>query len=64
MIESIGRGVLDTRLRGYDDRLCGEWIASLAMTVPWLRMAVFQLRTIRNKSLLQVSGDCASDHPL
>jgi hypothetical protein len=29
VIEPISRGVLDTRLRGYDDRLCGEWIASL-----------------------------------
>ena len=58
MIESISRGVLDTRLRGYDDPLCGEWIASLAMTVLQLEPS---LGTIRNKSLLQVSGDCASD---
>ena len=50
VIESISRGVLDTRLRGYDDPLCGEWIASLAMRV-------LQLRTIRNKSLLQMSCD-------
>ena len=34
MIEPIGRGVLDTRLRGYDDLLCGEWIASPATTTP------------------------------
>jgi hypothetical protein len=29
VIEPISCGVLDTRLRGYDDPLCGEWIASL-----------------------------------
>jgi hypothetical protein len=28
VIEPISRGVLDTRIRGYDDVLCGEWIAS------------------------------------
>jgi hypothetical protein len=57
MIEPIGRGVLDTRLRGYDDLLCGEWIASFATTTP---EAEFKIRTIRNKTLLRVSGDCAS----
>jgi hypothetical protein len=36
-----------------------DCFASLAMTVLWLRMTVLQLRTIRNKSLLQVSGNCA-----
>jgi hypothetical protein len=57
VIESISRGVLDTRLRGYDDPLYGEWTTSPGMTV-------LQLRTIRNKSLLRVSGDCAFDGPL
>ncbi len=65
MIEPISRGVLDIRRSmssgspkarpggGYDDPLCGEWIASLHPS--------YKLRTIRNKSLLQVSGDCASN---
>jgi hypothetical protein len=61
MIESISSGVLDTRLRGYDDPLCGEWIASLAMTVLQLRTTAPQLGTIRNRSLLQMSCDGASD---
>jgi hypothetical protein len=38
-----------------------DCFALLAMTVPWLRMTVLQLRTVRNKSLLQVIGDCAFD---
>jgi len=74
MVEPIERGVLDTRRSlssgspnerpggGYDNPLCDERIASFAMT---RRLnddyAAFKIRTIRNKSLLQVSGDCASD---
>jgi hypothetical protein len=49
MIEPISRGVLDTRLRGYDDPLCGGWIASLVMMVTSLKAArLFKLRTTRN----------------
>src|SRR4029450_266426 len=33
VMESIGHGVLDTRLRGYDDLSCRDSVASLAMTV-------------------------------
>ncbi len=62
MIETRERSVLNTRLRGYDDPLCGEWIASFAMM---RRLndsyATFKFRTIRNKPLLRMSGDCASD---
>jgi hypothetical protein len=32
VIEPISRGVLDTRLRGYDDTLCGEWTASRSLS--------------------------------
>jgi hypothetical protein len=31
MIESIGRGVLDTRLRGYDDLICSDDLARLPL---------------------------------
>jgi hypothetical protein len=52
MIEPIGRRVLDTRLRGYDDPLCGKWIASLAMTVkiapPFLDSEQFATNTPAN----------------
>ena len=74
MIEPIERGVLDPPPEpviglaeggpggGYDNPLCDERIASFAMM---RRLnddyAAFKIRTIRNKSLLQVSGDCASD---
>jgi hypothetical protein len=74
VIEPISRGVLDTRRSlssgspkarpggGYDDPLYGEWIASLAITLLSPKAArLFKLRIIRNKSLLQVSGDCAFD---
>src|SRR6476661_7727573 len=33
VMESIGHGVLDTRLRGYDNLSCRDSVASLAMTV-------------------------------
>jgi hypothetical protein len=61
VIEPMSRGVLP-RMRGDDDPLCGEWIASLATTLLSPKAAwPLQLRTIRNNSLLQVSGDCAFD---
>jgi hypothetical protein len=41
VIRPISRGVLDTRLRGYDDPLCAKWVA-------WLATTVLQFRTIRN----------------
>jgi hypothetical protein len=51
MIETRVRGVLDTRLRGYDNPLCGERIASFAMM---RRLndsyATFKFRTIRNSA--------------
>jgi hypothetical protein len=46
MVESISRGVLDTRFRGYD-------------SVAWGGTTAVVLGTIRNKRLLQVSSDCA-----
>ncbi len=62
VIEPISCGVLDTRLRGYDDRLCGEWIASLAITLFSRKAAPpLKLRPTRNNPLLQVSGGCAFD---
>jgi hypothetical protein len=65
VIESISRGVLDTRLRGYDDPLCGEWIATLAITLrPPKATRRFKLITIRNKSLLLMNGNCASHRHL
>jgi hypothetical protein len=65
VIEPISRGVLDTRLRGYDDPLCGGSIASLViMGIHLKAVRPFQLKTIRNKSLLLMNGNCASHRRL
>jgi hypothetical protein len=62
VIEPRRRGVLDTRLRGYDDPLFGEWTATRAITLrPPKATRPFKLITIRNNPLLQVNGNCASD---
>ena len=50
MIETRERGVLDTRLRGYDNPVCDERIASFAMMRRLNESyAAFKFRTIRNK---------------
>ena len=50
MIATRERGVLDTRLRGYDNPVCGERIAPFAMMRRLNESyAAFKFRTIRNK---------------
>jgi hypothetical protein len=51
MVESISRGLLGTRFRGYD-------------SVAWGGSTAVVLGTIRNKWLLRVSGDCVGDRRL
>ena len=55
VIEPISRGVLDTRLRGYDAVV---W-RSIA-----LAMTASQLGTTRNTPLLLMNGNCACDSRL
>jgi hypothetical protein len=57
MIEPTGHRVLDTRLRGYDDQWTNCFVRHDASFPP---ASQSRFGIIRNKSLLQMTGDCVS----